>query len=145
VDFVSRRAPGGWEHAAIEINLRKGGTTHPYLMLQFLTDGEYDAATGLYRTPAGGTCCYYASDNLADPAYRGLSPDDLVDVAVDNGLHFDGAMQQGVVFHLLGACSEYGKLGALCIGATPAAAARLYHETVAVLDREARCPRTGMQ
>ena len=28
---------------AIEINLRKGGTTHPFLTLQFLTDGRYDA------------------------------------------------------------------------------------------------------
>ena len=26
---------------AIEVNLRKGGTTHPFQMLQFLTDGTY--------------------------------------------------------------------------------------------------------
>ena len=37
VDFVRCRSAGGWQHYAIEINLRKGGTTHPFQMLQFLT------------------------------------------------------------------------------------------------------------
>ena len=36
---------------AIELNLRKGGTTHPYLTLQFLTDGVYDAQRALFLTP----------------------------------------------------------------------------------------------
>ncbi|HEX8904788.1 MAG TPA: peptide ligase PGM1-related protein, partial [Longimicrobiaceae bacterium] len=138
VDFVCRRVGGAWEQAAVEVNLRKGGTTHPYLMLQFLTDGEYDATTGLYRSATGRPCFYHASDNLRDPAFRGLSPDDLVDIAVENGLHFDAAVQQGVVFHLIGALSEHGKLGTVCIGDSRQAASRLYHETVAVLDREAR-------
>jgi hypothetical protein len=138
VDFVCRRIGGAWEHAAVEVNLRKGGTTHPYLMLQFLTDGDYDATTGIYRSATGRPCFYHASDNLEDPAYRGLSPDDLVDIAVENGLHFDAAVQQGVVFHLIGALSEHGKLGTLCVGDSRDAAARLFHETVAVLDREAR-------
>jgi hypothetical protein len=138
VDFVCRRVGDAWEHAAVEVNLRKGGTTHPYLMLQFLTDGEYDPTTGLYRSATGRPCFYHASDNLEDPAYRGLSPDDLVDIAVENGLHFDAAVQQGVVFHLIGALSEHGKLGAVCIGDSAAAASRLFHETVGVLDRAAR-------
>ena len=43
VDFVVvRDAAGGWTPYAIEVNLRKGGTTHPFLTLQFLTDGRYD-------------------------------------------------------------------------------------------------------
>jgi hypothetical protein len=138
VDFVAVRRPGGWEHLAIEINLRKGGTTHPYLMLQFLTGGAYDVDEGVHRTATGQRCCYFASDNLHDAAYAGLTPDDLIDIAVDNGLHFDAASQQGVVFHLIGALSEYGKLGALCIAPTAARARALYEATVAVLDREAR-------
>ena len=138
VDFVAVRRPGGWEHLAIEINLRKGGTTHPYLMLQFLTGGAYDVTEGAHRTATGQPCCYFASDNLHGAAYAGHTPDDLIDIAVDNGLHFDAASQQGVVFHLIGALSEYGKLGALCIGPTPERARELYDATVAVLDREVR-------
>ena len=139
VDFVSVK--GGdrgdaWEHAAIEINLRKGGTTHPYLMLQFLTDGDYDVNRGLYCASTGQPCYYYASDNLQSNAYMGLTPDDLIDIAVNNELHFDAADQQGVVFHLIGALSEFGKLGAVCIGDSRETARNLYHDTVAILDRE---------
>jgi hypothetical protein len=135
VDVVSvRDEAGGWRHSAIEINLRKGGTTHPYDMLEFLTDGAYDAATGLYRTPSGQPLYYLASDNLVSERYRGLIPRDLVDIVVEHRLHFHGGLQEGVVFHLIGALSEYGKLGVLCIGASPARARALYDETVRVLD-----------
>jgi hypothetical protein len=138
IDFISVKREGRWEHAAIEINLRKGGTTHPYLILRFLTDGTYDAEDGSYCTPTAKPCYYYASDNLQSPAYKGLTPDDLVDIAVDNGLHFDGASQQGVVFHLIGALSQYGKLGTVCIGGSHENALKFYRDTVAVLDREAQ-------
>jgi PGM1 C-terminal domain len=138
IDFISVKRPEGWEHAAIEINLRKGGTTHPYLILRFLTDGTYDADDGLYCTPTAKPCYYYASDNLQSPDYKGLTPDDLVDIAVDNGLHFDGASQQGVVFHLIGALSQFGKVGTVCIGDSHESARNYYRDTVAVLNREAK-------
>ena len=44
-----RRGPrrgGGWTPYAIELNLRKGGTTHPFLTLQFLTDGALRPGDG---------------------------------------------------------------------------------------------------
>lgn len=136
VDFVSVRRRDRWETTAIEINLRKGGTTHPFLMLQYLTDGAYDPETTTYRTATGRACCYYASDNLQSSAYVGLTPDDLIEIAVDNDLHFDAAAQQGVVFHLIGALSEVGKVGTCCIGEDRETAERLFRTTVAVLNRE---------
>src|SRR3712207_6022912 len=75
IDFISVRRGEGWEHAAIEINLRKGGTTHPYLILRFLTDGAYDPDDGTYCTPTLKPCYYYASDNLQSSAYKGLTPE----------------------------------------------------------------------
>jgi hypothetical protein len=138
IDFISVKREEEWEHYAIEINLRKGGTTHPYLILRFLTDGTYDPEDGIYCTPTAKPCYYYASDNLQSPAYKGLTPEDLVDIAVDNGLHFDGAAQQGVVFHLIGALSQYGKLGTVCIGDSHESARKFYRDTVAVLDRESQ-------
>lgn len=137
IDFISVPRPdGGWDHYAIEINLRKGGTTHPFLMLQFLIDGEYDPTRGCYFTPAGQPRYYYASDNLQHEAYKGLTPEDLIDIAVYHDLHFHGATQQGVVFHLIGALSEFGKLGVLCIGDSRDRARTLYRHTVEVLNRE---------
>lgn len=136
IDFISVRRADGWIHYPIEINLRKGGTTHPFLMLQYLTDGTYNPETGRYVTPTGQVRYYTASDTLQNARYRGLTPDDLIDITVDNDLHFHGATQQGVVFHLIGALSEYGKLGVLCIADSPTRAHQLYYDTVAVLDRE---------
>ncbi len=134
IDFISVNAGDQWQHYAVEINLRKGGTTHPFLMLQFLTDGEYEEETGLYRIPTGQHRYYYASDNVVALAYEGLTPDDLIDIAVSNQLHFHSATQEGVVFHLIGALSEYGKLGVLCVGKTRARALELYDRTIQVLD-----------
>lgn len=136
IDFISVYEGGAWRHVAIEINLRKGGTTHPFQMLQFLTDGHLDRETGEFFTPSGRPRCYYASDNLESEAYRGLTPDDLIDIAVLNGLHFHAATGEGVVFHLIGALSEFGKLGVVAIGATHERAGALYRKTVEVLDRE---------
>ncbi len=138
IDFISVKEGDTWKHYAIEINLRKGGTTHPFLMLKFLIDGTYDATTGNYYTPAGQPRYYFASDNLKDPAYRGLTPDDLIDIAVYHGLHFHGTTLEGVAFHLIGALSEFGKLGVMCIGRTPERAQFFYDETVEVLNRETR-------
>ena len=136
VDFVSVRQGTAWRNYAIELNLRKGGTTHPFLMLQFLTGGAYDPVSGLFRTPAGQPRFYYASDNLEAQHYKGLTPADLVDVAVLNGLHYDGTVHEGVVFHLIGALSEFGKVGVVCVGSSPERAKALYHRTVQILDRE---------
>ena len=136
VDFISVRDGAGWRHYAIEINLRKGGTTHPFIMLQYLTDGTYDPDSGLFTTPDGRPRFYYASDNLEADRYRGLTPQDLIDIAVTHGIHFHGATQQGVVFHLIGALSEFGKLGAVCVGDSHDRARALYLETVGILDRE---------
>lgn len=136
VDFVTVREGASWTAYAIEINLRKGGTTHPYDMLAFLTDGTYDERSGLYRTASGEARYYTASDNLVSERYRGLTPRDLLDIAVEHRLHFHGAAQEGVVFHLIGALSEFGKLGVLCIGASPARARALHDEAVRVLDAE---------
>ncbi|MCP4807012.1 MAG: carboxylate-amine ligase [Proteobacteria bacterium] len=134
-DFVSVKDENDrWEHHAIEVNLRKGGTTHPFLTLKFLTDGKYDRDTGMFHTPQGHAKYYYASDTLHSELYRGLSPDDLIETAVYHGLHFHGASERGVVFHLMGALSEFGKLGTVCIGDNPQQARFLYNKTVGVLD-----------
>ena len=137
IDFVSVRKDDGWLHHAIEINLRKGGTTHPYLTLQFLTDGAYDPATGQYHSATGRPCYYVASDNLSDPAYAALTPDVVIAAAERAGLSFDHATDTGVVFHLMGALAEFGKLGAVCIAPTRERARSVFDETVAMLRREA--------
>ena len=134
-DFVSvPDGKGGWEHHAIEVNLRKGGTTHPFLTLRFLTDGNYEPSTGEFHVQNGQSKTYFASDTLQDEAYRGLHPDDLIDIAVYHELHFYHATERGTVFHLMGALSEFGKLGMVCIGDNLQQSRFLYRKAVSVLD-----------
>lgn len=137
VDFISVKEKGHWKHYPIEINLRKGGTTHPFLMLQFLTGGIYKEEEGKYYTSQGHLVRYYfCSDNLKSESYRGLSPHDLIDIAMVNDLHYDGTSQEGVIFHLIGALSQFGKLGVVCVGSTPQRAREYYEKIIAILENE---------
>ena len=136
VDFMSTKDAEGFKHYAIEINLRKGGTTHPYLMLQFLTEGDYNAEQGEYFMPDGKKRYYFATDNLQRDCYKGLTPHDLIDIAMMNDLHYSNAQEEGVMFHLISALSQFGKVGLVSIGRTPERAVEFYKKVVQVLNDE---------
>jgi PGM1 C-terminal domain len=139
MDFVAvRGADGSWEPYAIELNLRKGGTTHPFLTLQFLTDGTYDPESGLFTAPSGKQKFFVASDHVENHAYRTLTADDLFDLAVRTGLHFDQSRQTGVVFHMMSALGEYGRTGLTAVEESSESAYALYERAVATLDEEAQ-------
>lgn len=140
LDFIAVRPPhtpeAQWELQAIEINLRRGGTTHPFMTLQLLTNGQYDRHTGLFYSQHKQPKYYIASDNLQNHHYRGLLPNDLMDIIAQYHLHFNNRTETGTVFHLIGCLSQFGKLGLTCIGDSPTQAQEIYDRIVAVLDRE---------
>ena len=88
----------------------------------------------IYSLSETNTIGYYATDNLVSPAYRGLTPEDLIDITVLHGLHYDVTTQEGVMFHLIGALSEFGKIGVVCVAADHARALALYQKAVAALE-----------
>jgi len=138
IDFVVvQSTDGGWTPYAIELNLRKGGTTHPFLTLQFLTDGRYDPMTALFLTPMGREKHLIATDHLESDSLRALSLDDLFDVVARHGLHFDQARQTGVVFHMISCLTEHGRVGLTAVGDTPAEAEALYQRAECILLDEA--------
>jgi len=137
LDFVVVRSKDGkWDPYAIEINLRKGGTTHPFLTLQFLTDGTYDPETATFTAPNGRQKFFVASDHVESPLYRTLTPDDLFDIVVRNGLHFGQTRQTGVVFHMMSALGELGRVGLTAVGNSHEEAEALYTRAVAILGQE---------
>jgi hypothetical protein len=139
IDFVVVREPdGGWTTYAIEINLRRGGTTHPFLTLQFLTDGRYDSTTCTFRTPRDHEKHLVATDHLESPLLRGLTLDDLFDVVARRGMHFDPVRESGVVLHMLSCITEHGRIGLTAVGDTAAEAERIYQEAEQTLLDEAR-------
>ncbi|HEY9669207.1 MAG TPA: peptide ligase PGM1-related protein [Coleofasciculaceae cyanobacterium] len=142
IDFVAVHHPDSpgakWDLQAIEINLRKGGTTHPFMTLKYLTNGRYDLSTGLFYSHEGREKYYIATDNLQKERYRGLMPNDLMDIIAHHRLHFDSSTRTGNVFHLMGSLSEFGKLGLTSIGDSLQQAEDLYNRVVNVLDEETK-------
>jgi hypothetical protein len=139
VDFIAVRQPNQtpeWQLQAIEINLRKGGTTHPFMTLKLLTNGNYNTNTGLFISQQNKEKYYISSDNLQKKQYQGLLPDDLMDIIAKYRLHFDSSTETGTVFHLMGALSEFGKLGLTCIGNSLEEAEVIYQKVKEVLDLE---------
>ncbi|MGY1711879.1 peptide ligase PGM1-related protein [Geodermatophilus sp. SYSU D00758] len=138
VDFVATRGPDGPQLRALEINLRKGGTTHPYAVLRNLVPGRYDVDRGCWTAEDGAVRCYCSTDNLVDPAWTGLPPRGVVDAVTGAGLAFDRRTRAGVVLHMLSGLAIDGRFGLTAIAPTPDAAHDLLERTHARVDRLAR-------
>jgi PGM1 C-terminal domain len=139
VDFVAVHHPDSsdqeeWDLQAIEINIRKGGTTHPFMTLKLITQGKYDDETGLFCNRHGQPKYYVATDNLQNDAYKGLLPHDLIDIIAQQHLHFNSTTETGSVFHLAGCLSEFGKVGVTSVGNSPAEAEAIYNQVIQALD-----------
>lgn len=143
VDFLAAAAPSGaWDIHAIELNLRKGGTTHPFLTLQFLTDGSYDWQSGRFTTPRGEQKCLVANDHVESPNFRVLEVRDLFDIVVRNRLHFDHARQTGIVLHMLASLGECGRFGMTAVSNDRPGAEELYRQAVQIFEMEAAAAAT---
>ncbi|MGH8973780.1 MAG: peptide ligase PGM1-related protein [Acidimicrobiia bacterium] len=134
IDFVATRGPEGWSLHGLEINLRKGGTTHPFAVLRHLVRGNYDPGTGTLREPGGPAKYYSASDNMVDPAWTVLTPAAVIKAVDGAGLTYDRARGTGVVLHMLSCLAIDGRFGLTAIGDSPEQAADLYEATGAVVN-----------
>jgi len=133
IDFVLIPSEdGGWDINLSEINLRMGGTTHPFWMARLVTGGTYDPSTG--ELVAGGRAkCYVASDNLKSASLVGRTPADVIDAVDRSGFAFDPARGTGATLHLLGAVPKFGKMGVTCIADSPGEADALYEDVSSLL------------
>jgi len=121
-----------WDIRLSEINLRLGGTTHPFWMARLVTDGAYDSSTG--ELVAGGRAkCYVASDNVKGQALVGRTPAEVIADVDGRGLGFDPVRGTGATLHLMGALPGFGKMGMTCVADTPEEADELYEELTAAL------------
>jgi hypothetical protein len=138
VQFAARRSSSGWDLRATAVRFGVVDVTHPMLALRLLTAGGLDAASGLFMSPRGQAKFYKASDAVRSDAYRGLLPEDLVEILTINRLSFDQRSETGVLFHMIGAVSQFGRLGMVAIGDTRAEAERLFDTALGTLDHETR-------
>jgi hypothetical protein len=133
MDFIGFRDGNAYDMYLGEINLRLGGTTHPFQMARLTTEGTLHADTG-ELIASGAPIKYVATDNLKSDSYRSLRPADVIALFDKRGLLFDKTAPTGVTLHLLGALNDYGKLGMVCIARSQSDADELYNEALGVLD-----------
>lgn len=81
----------------IEINIRQGGTTHPFQMASFLEDDKLKA--------------YISNDNFMPKALEGLETQEAIEILKSSGLLYDKKTKKGFIFHMLTCLSEFGKCG----------------------------------
>jgi hypothetical protein len=65
-----------------------------------------------------------------------LLPEDLIEILTYNKLHYSHHAESGVLFHLIGALSEFGKLGMTAIANSRSEVEDLYTRSLVVLERE---------
>lgn len=134
VDFVAVGSRGGWSLSALEVNLRKGGTTHPYTTLRNLVPGRYDQTLGTWVAELDGRPrSYRAADSLQHESWRGLRPGDVIEAVAAAGLEFDRATETGVVLHMLGGLKVDGRMGLTAIGRDASEADALCDATAAAV------------
>src|SRR5262249_18456232 len=142
IEFLVR---GGADGAASEllgseINFGVGGSTHPLLAVRFLCGGKIDAETGLLRCPSGPPKYYRATDHLQSDAYRSFLPEDLIEILTVNGFNFSPHTECGALVYMLGALTQFGRLGLLAVGSSRGNAEEIFRRTVRKLDEEGRPP-----
>jgi hypothetical protein len=139
LDFVvARDERDRWQPYAIELNLRKGGTTHPYETLAQLTGGSYDASTATYTSRVGRPKHYVATDHLEAPALKALGRNGVLALARRAELRFNPLLGTGAVFHMLSSVDELGRVGYTAIADTAEAAGALSERVESMLLDQAR-------
>jgi len=127
VDFVAAASGDGpWDVYAIEVNLRKGGTTHPYAALRNLVPGRYDTAAGRWIADDGTTRAYSSTDNLVDESWLGLPPANVIRAVRNAGFQFDPTTGTGTVLHMLSGLAIDGRFGLTAIAPTPTEAETMF-------------------
>jgi hypothetical protein len=131
VDFVTASTGDGpWSTYAVEVNLRKGGTTHPFAVLRHLAPGHYDPDAGVYTDASGREKFYVASDNIVDETWTGVPEADVIAALERAGVAWDSTSRTGVVPHMLSCLAVDGRFGITAIGDSPQHADELQDATI---------------
>lgn len=136
VDFAcAKDEAGAWQVYALEMNLRKGGTTHPHAALRNLVPGHYDPKAGLWFNHQHEPRFYCSTDNLVDPRWHGLPARVVIKAIGDADLNFHRERTWGVVLHMLSCLAVDGRFGLTAIGTSAEHAQALYDQVRVVVDR----------
>ena len=111
VDYLMTQFQEKSEIWAIEINIRQGGTTHPYQTAKLLTNANYIEKKGILVDQKEKNIFYKSNDNFTDQRLIGKTATELLEFINKRSIVFSPQSNKGVVFHMLGALKDHGKIG----------------------------------
>lgn len=111
VDFLLSRINGKVECFVIELNIRKGGTTHPFMLSNFAIDLEGKFKKGLLLSKNNTHYVYRSNDNFYPCKITAPKVSDLMIKSKKASILFNKKVKKGVIFHLLNAYTDFGKVG----------------------------------
>jgi PGM1 C-terminal domain len=106
----------------------KGGTTHPFAVLELLVGGKLDDS-GMFYNCRGEPRYYEATDHFYDESLVGVSEHELIERLRTDDIHYNSNTQKGVVFHLFQLLKTYGRIGYTAVGASREEAHSLFDAT----------------
>lgn len=118
-----------------EINLRLGGTTHPFGISKYITSSRYDEESGLLQTRFGPRY-YVASDNAQIERLVGRSASTVLNIMSASGLLFSRFLSAGVTLHQLGSIPTCGKFGLCSVAPSLQQARSAFDSTLLKLAQE---------
>jgi hypothetical protein len=133
IDFLVSRGINGWQQFALEVNLRMGGTTHPYQTLASLTGGTYDPNRASFTTREGHRRHYVATDHAEIPQLQELGRAGLLARATEHDLRFDQRQGRGAIFHMLSSIEPLETVGITAIAESAGDADALHEHARTVL------------
>lgn len=115
IDFVCRENAEGWEHYAIEVNLRMGGATAPISFLESATGSVYDTNTGGFNGPGGRPLFYKSADRIQNDTFRTLHAEAIIERLGQQDALYNAERGSGAILYMLGAVPTVGKLGVVAV------------------------------
>lgn len=136
VDFMATRNTDSdrWSLWGLEINARKGATTHPYFWTRSLTGATYNEGTGELISPEG-PIRYRSSEYIHAEGLGGIPSDDLIQEIKLAGLAYDAQKRRGTLVHMATCLQRFSKFGATFIGSTDEEVDDLYVRTQQLTQR----------
>ena len=122
---------------ALDLNFRKSNSTGSLRTLNLLAGGGYCPESNAYRDAAGQIRAMVTSDWL-EVGSHARSPQDVIDLATEDGLNYSTATHTGVVFQMLGGVSANGRVGVTCVGGSSEEARQLFQQAEGLLGGVAR-------
>jgi hypothetical protein len=119
VDYIVYKNEKGVEEIkVIEINIRQGGTTHPYQTAKLVTNAKFNDSKGILESSNGNPVHYFANDNFCLENLKATAPKNLIGHLEKKNVLFNPSTQKGAVLHMLNSMSRFGKIGYTIIGSS---------------------------